>query len=115
MLSTAPQTSTHLDPAERQRLQCSFCGRTADQTRFLCAGVFGGMICDRCCFTAAGLFAKADALRDAQHQPAIKKDAVFFIGVADDFALQRFERDEVEFRSALPGRQLLDKFPRGVN
>jgi hypothetical protein len=47
------------DAAERQRLQCSFCGRTADQTRFLSAGVFGGMICDRCCFTAAGLFAGA--------------------------------------------------------
>ena len=59
MHPTTGQARPRLDAAERRRLQCSFCGRSADQTRFLSAGVFGGMICDCCCFSAAGLFVRA--------------------------------------------------------
>jgi hypothetical protein len=47
------------DTAEWKRLQCSFCGKDAVDVRFLTAGVFGGMICDRCCVKALLIFVRA--------------------------------------------------------
>jgi ClpX C4-type zinc finger len=47
------------DTAESKRLRCSFCGRDADQVRFLSAGVAGGTICDVCCLKALLIFVKA--------------------------------------------------------
>ena len=48
-----------VDPSEWRTLHCSFCGKDADKIRFLTAGVFGGMICDRCCFKAFFIVVKA--------------------------------------------------------
>ncbi|HKQ57458.1 MAG TPA: ClpX C4-type zinc finger protein [Candidatus Eisenbacteria bacterium] len=62
-----------LDTAEHTHLNCSFCGRSAGQTRFLSAGVFGGTICDRCGFVAFAVFLKAHlraALRLDRRSPA---------------------------------------------
>jgi len=47
------------DRAEWRRLHCSFCGKDGEHVRFLAAGVFGGMICDRCCVIAMVIFVKA--------------------------------------------------------
>jgi hypothetical protein len=47
------------DRAEWKHLHCSFCGKDGNHVRFLAAGVFGGMICDRCCLTAMLIFVKA--------------------------------------------------------
>lgn len=47
------------DTADWSRLFCSFCGKDADHVRFLTAGVFGGMICDRCWLIASVIFVKA--------------------------------------------------------
>ena len=47
------------DAAECAHLQCSFCGRSGRESRFLSAGVFGGTICDRCGFVALGIFVGA--------------------------------------------------------
>ena len=47
------------DPAGRISLECSFCGRDADHVRFLCAGEFGGTICDRCAAAASTILLKA--------------------------------------------------------
>jgi len=47
------------DTAEHTQLHCSFCGRSAGETRFLSAGSFGGTICDRCGFVAVAIFLRA--------------------------------------------------------
>ena len=57
------------DRAERVLLECSFCGRGADQVRFLCAGEFGGTICDRCTVAASAIVLKA-GLRTVLGRPA---------------------------------------------
>jgi hypothetical protein len=51
--------SARPDTANRTRLHCSFCGKTADHVRFLTAGHSGGMICDICCAKAFLIFLKA--------------------------------------------------------
>lgn len=56
------------DPAERIPLACSFCGRSVDRVRFLCAGDFGGTICDRCAVAASAIVLKAH-LRSALGRP----------------------------------------------
>jgi hypothetical protein len=59
MPQTAAQRRPLPDTAEWKQLHCSFCGKDADHVRFLAAGVFGGMICDRCCLQALIIFLKA--------------------------------------------------------
>ena len=56
------------EPARQIPLECSFCGRDADDVRFLCAGEFGGTICDRCAVTASAIVLKA-RLRSALGRP----------------------------------------------
>jgi len=51
------------DPAEWHRLHCSFCGKDGNHVRFLSAGVFGGMICDTCCWQAFVIFLRAHVKR----------------------------------------------------
>ena len=55
----AAQPRAQADRADWRTLHCSFCGRNAEQVRFLSAGVFGGTICDRCCLKAFFIFLKA--------------------------------------------------------
>ena len=59
MLQTAAQARPLGDTAEWRQLHCSFCGKDAEYVRFLTSGVFGVMICDRCCLRAAMIFLKA--------------------------------------------------------
>ena len=47
------------DRAEWSRLHCSFCGKDANQVRFMSAGIAGGRICDACCFKALLIFLRA--------------------------------------------------------
>ncbi|PYQ48725.1 MAG: hypothetical protein DMF78_20530 [Acidobacteria bacterium] len=58
-MQTAAQVRPVSDRADWKRLHCSFCGKDADHVRFLAAGVFGGMICDRCSLAALLIFVKA--------------------------------------------------------
>lgn len=64
---------------------------------------------------AFGFFAKCKTLRDAQHETAIEKSAEGFVSASDDFALQRFEGNEIKFCAALPGNKFFEKAPRDVN
>jgi ClpX C4-type zinc finger protein len=59
MPSPARQARAQADRADWRKLHCAFCGKNAEQVRFLSAGVFGGTICDRCCLTAFLIFLKA--------------------------------------------------------
>jgi hypothetical protein len=59
-MSTAASRAQPLaERADWKQLRCSFCDRDADHVRFLCSGVAGGMICDRCCIKAFVIFLRA--------------------------------------------------------
>lgn len=57
------QTTAHARPlpdsADWKQLHCSFCGKDAAHVRLLASGVFGGLICDKCCLATVLVFLKA--------------------------------------------------------
>jgi len=59
MLRSALRARPLPDHAEWAHLCCSFCGKDANEVRFLAAGVAGGKICDACCWKALLIFLPA--------------------------------------------------------